>query len=793
MAGKEVVVAKYRRSHGFVVLLYLCLLIIPWLLTCIQSSSPFRLTVPLSHRIYKYDVDELGIQPWDATWATNWTYALEVLTVFAAVVALPVIYMLLSRAAVVFTLRTRATKKVSARQLFSLADGRYLQHGLRPDSEATWLTRFGAGLILIALAQFVLRAALVHTVWSRHRQAYPLESGGIPSTYNYGQRTDEQQIGPSPGLAIISDLNRSNIVRQTLHSIIVGKRSQGSSATWYDDRDERYFVTALPSNTNTGLFRQVALRMDSNARCETIGEDEFPTPCPGTGFPYVRKWSMGEEFGINTATVDVCVFTNPPPTAAGADYTSPWSADTNDTQYLEEEMYISAKYPYSWQSLSVRCVGNTTLGYFELGNFHNGGNFSQTIKSYSEYAQNNTIMSRSKRGWYDSYDNDVDPDAELDHVKRATPGPLTIAALALFGSGSFYDLAAWVGNNSIMNDPLTQALAVSCPFPFKTQLPTLYQYPCDIEYYDDAQSFPASAVHSLISLFNPDRTKTNHLEVAMYLANQALMDMAVSVSQKRSSRADYIWTTEGLQYRQFVMSTTAMVVVSVLVALQALGMIALLVYSYRVRTWTSTLDALAIARIAHQLKDGDFIRWIGLREVSRKQRKQLGEVNGLIGIVERPPDSALPPGQLDDSSSAEDTAAATARSSTAGRPSVTQAEQDQTTGRNSFGQGEIPQPPPESPAANDASAPPLHPRMSLNIGDNEYEMDDLEAGRQSPPAYTPRHTGRGTDPMHAVGLEPPNYTTVLAINELCVGAQGIVTGGSFPHSRPGLAAPGDNV
>ncbi|KAK3324840.1 hypothetical protein B0H66DRAFT_546856 [Apodospora peruviana] len=776
MAGKEVVLARYRRLPGFVVLLYLCLLVIPWLFTYIQSSSPFRLTVPLSQEKYKYDVNELGIQLWDATFATNWTYALEVLTVFAGVVALPVIYMLLARAAVVFTLRTRATKKVSARQLFSLADGRYLQHGLLPDSEATWLTRFGAGLILIA---------------------YPLSYDGKPSRYNPGPNgRDQQQIGPSPGLAIISDLNRTNIVQRTLHSVIIEQRSQLSSSAWYDDRDERYFVTALPRNTSTGLFRQVALRMDSNARCENIREDEFPTPCPGTGFPYARSRTRiqedtGEEF-ISTSTVDVCVFTNPPSTAAGADYTSPWSADTNDTQYLEEEMYIRVKYPVYQESWVVRCVGNTTLGYFELGNFHNGGEFSQTIKNYSEYAKNTNIVNRRGKYWYDSDHSSIDPNAELDHVRRATPGPLTIAALALFGNGSFYDLAARVGSNNATDDPLAQALGASCPFPFKAQLSSYYQDPCDMR-YGYRQDFPASTVNFLVSLFNPDWTNTNHLEVAMYLANQALMDTAASVSQTKPSSADYIWTTEGLQYRQFVMSTATLVVVSVLVALQALGMIVLLVYSYRVPTWTSTLDALAIARITYQLKDGDFIRWIGLQDVSWKQRKELDEVNGLIGIVERPPNSALPPNPQEHSTSAEDTAALVPRSSTAGCPSsVTQAEEVQTTGRNSFGQGQISQTPPESPAVADDSSTQLHPRMSLNIGDNEFEMDDLEVGRQSPPAYTPRHPGRGTDPIHAVG-QPPDYTATLAINELRVGARGIVTRMAVLHSRPGLAAAGGNV
>ncbi|RSL87898.1 hypothetical protein CEP52_015377 [Fusarium oligoseptatum] len=104
----------------------------------------------------------------------------------------------------------------------------------------------------------------------------------------------------------------------------------------------------------------------------------------------------------------------------------------------------------------------------------------------------------------------------------------------------------------------------------------------------------------------------NALDIAMYFANEALL----------TSRSDRpLYYNPGVMVTKPKKSLPALVVITVLVGLQAIGLCLLMAFIYSTPTWTVDLDADALTQIGAQLKDLDEI-------MSRNQ------VCGLVGTVE---------------------------------------------------------------------------------------------------------------------------------------------------------------
>lgn len=130
----------------------------------------------------------------------------------------------------------------------------------------------------------------------------------------------------------------------------------------------RYYVTAFPNNTNTGILREHIMRLNSTAECTTIPESSFPESCGGPD-PLTPSYDAG---GVK---IDICV--------PGNMSASPWGL-SRDRLDISEDMYIKLHIDYdTWQSwgplfslgfpvnFTVHCTANTTRGYFELPNWTN--------------------------------------------------------------------------------------------------------------------------------------------------------------------------------------------------------------------------------------------------------------------------------------------------------------------------------------------------------------------------------------------------------------------------------------
>ncbi|KAK3950621.1 hypothetical protein QBC32DRAFT_325975 [Pseudoneurospora amorphoporcata] len=127
--------------------LYIALLIVPWAFTCLLNKGKFHLREPKEH--YGYHNLTFRAQPRDITFNTNLVHATDILGYTAAVAALPIIHDLLSRAAAVYSQRTSLNKPLSAKQLFSLADERFIRQWGCPSRNGSWLYLLGSGLVVL--------------------------------------------------------------------------------------------------------------------------------------------------------------------------------------------------------------------------------------------------------------------------------------------------------------------------------------------------------------------------------------------------------------------------------------------------------------------------------------------------------------------------------------------------------------------------------------------------------------------------------------------------------------------
>jgi len=127
------------------------------------------------------------------------------------------------------------------------------------------------------------------------------------------------------------------------------------------------------------------------------------------------------------------------------------------------------------------------------------------------------------------------------------------------------------------------------------------------------------------------------LAVSMFVSNRALLTLyspeAGSYDTPIGTIWRFIYASPGVALQKPILSKRALIVLSVLIGLQLLGLTYLAYYLYRVPTWSDQLDAMAMARIGASLHDRDVLPAIG--PVSKEDLTALQTVGALVGIVEK--------------------------------------------------------------------------------------------------------------------------------------------------------------
>jgi hypothetical protein len=125
----EVSTLRYRRRAIWLLGIYIPLLIVPWILTCIL----------LYHPIGASDYyDQSGIREDVLTVHRRLMNAMFAIT---GLVTVPIISAILSEAAVVYTQKRREGQSVSIRQLFALADRGWSSLPILNESRPSWFSQ----------------------------------------------------------------------------------------------------------------------------------------------------------------------------------------------------------------------------------------------------------------------------------------------------------------------------------------------------------------------------------------------------------------------------------------------------------------------------------------------------------------------------------------------------------------------------------------------------------------------------------------------------------------------------
>lgn len=134
---------RYHWSTIVLLVLYLPLLIVPWIMVCVLDVKPLVL--------YGKDYQTAGwYTPTDIAWVPRWVRASNILACACSAFAFPLVTAVVSHASVVFVQNVRPGQRVNARQLLSLADECWVRVA---GDRRMWLAKAGTTLTVLSECQ----------------------------------------------------------------------------------------------------------------------------------------------------------------------------------------------------------------------------------------------------------------------------------------------------------------------------------------------------------------------------------------------------------------------------------------------------------------------------------------------------------------------------------------------------------------------------------------------------------------------------------------------------------------
>lgn len=250
------------------------------------------------------------------------------------------------------------------------------------------------------------------------------------------------------------------------------------------------------------------------------------------------------------------------------------------------------------------------------------------------------------------------PDSTIDNP---VPGPLMAATLALFGNHSFFDTARTAPDDTFGLVADTVCNGLMMPFSRYSNNISLAKIGSHICNQQTAAATNQNdtlhvLVWNFVSLFSDLNTAIQLLEATMYFANEAHLTLAAGAAAKILNAEQHggnfsvsgcigghgsqvgrtIYSSPGTTIIKPQESPAGVIVISILVTLEVVGLLILAYYTCSSPTWTQSLNAYALARIGAVLAPQMKAKGIdGLREHPRAEdlRKGLVGMSGVIGIV----------------------------------------------------------------------------------------------------------------------------------------------------------------
>ncbi|KAM3510825.1 hypothetical protein MY11210_005546 [Beauveria gryllotalpidicola] len=355
------------------------------------------------------------------------------------------------------------------------------------------------------------------------------------------------------------------------------------------------FWAELPPNFNTGLSHQFAPRINSTVTSQVSSSTEsFPQDCERrSDWIYLRYNQLDTFKGQLLYTFELCW--------PGNMTASPWkSAPTR--QDFSEDIYIRANYTVKSNTLPAelktgiyfkKMTVNTTFGCFELPNFMNNGTAGPLLHDVPS-------SSRCGRGRErQTSEPKYFQDETRKFDKMPVMGPLVSFSLAVFGPGSFPDMAD-ILKEYAKKSQLSPKFCVPMLGLIEPSNSLMHSYgnpPCiTLNPYTITQIEILRALYLLLFLQDTEDIN-NAVNSAIFLANESIMKSARGWTSRLISR------DLGFDLQVPVVSLAGMIVISVLLAVDLACLLILALKTASVPRWTARLDGFTMMCIGASISD----------------------------------------------------------------------------------------------------------------------------------------------------------------------------------------------
>ena len=383
------------------------------------------------------------------------------------------------------------------------------------------------------------------------------------------------------------------------------------------------YTAQLPSGYQTGLITQYMPRMNSSVSYTNVSEAEFPQHCDTIPGAYYTEFIYNK----TVLNLQVCM---------PHDMTySPWKA-TRDRQDISETMFLRARYgnlvntdpfDFNFANTTVKLVVNTTLGYFELPNYNNGGIAGPLLaKDPHDSCKGNIDQCLSQ--WLSKrYLLVNESHSNFEISRNSNRGPLAMMVLALFDPGSF--ISTQFNRTAIqMPDilPPDSGPAVPC-----TLAPLILLLGDGVEVRSLCESMLFSvddgfnSVISWLQYFNIGQMR-NALHAGILIASHSLLRYP-STNFKGSLSVQYDLGADSIRPR---ISSTGIILLSILLAIDLILLLGVATYISLSYTWTTQFDASAMMRQGAARADEFPLRIISPHGKERDMRV-LERIPGWVG------------------------------------------------------------------------------------------------------------------------------------------------------------------
>ncbi|KAH8663613.1 hypothetical protein BGZ60DRAFT_411729 [Tricladium varicosporioides] len=615
--------------------------------------------------------------------------AIRILNAITALITVSVISTVLAYAAVVFTQKSRNDKELNLAQTLSLANKDWadlwalwyackpcpphLKKGKKgPSSQFLWI---GFALLFIGAIQHPLQQLLVSTKALQIATCLDFPYT-YPSSANcgYDQNRTWERVGFDPQPYVLQLVPRNLVVQDITKNLIMVSDDIIQPNLWAEDyvrhspttyelgtghvypdwfvniHKAGFFTSTVPAGATTGVLRQHAIRMNSVVECSVIDNDQFPAVCPGSN-PFTASFPssvvlLGSN-ASNTISTDIRIC------SPGNQTHNPWLSHRN-SQSITEELFIGVPptrfYPSDYHTM--RCHAETTRGYFELGNVHNGNNPGPILDLWPDDNDINANFDDDNPGevwnmtrWNrytipPSFQNPWSTTYSYDRID--TPGPLQTTAIALFGNTSFLSNLFQPSAINTTASQIANLLAICRmdTIPYRRMPPdsdvraqsSQEQDTCQIvnqqrkNNFSKIENYVPQLASDFMEGFRLNDSAQQALGMGMFFANRAVLTHGASVDRARFVRP--LRTSHGTIVLKPDMAFASMIVISSFIGMQVIGLLLVAIYAYKTPTWTATLDARALAAIGAGMVEVLPNEGLERREWEKVDLKQ---ANGVLG------------------------------------------------------------------------------------------------------------------------------------------------------------------